>query len=548
MRSDSQNPEKIRWRSWRRALLVALASLSAAVAAVAPASAVAWGGSELQPLLARAASVTPARSVAVIVQFKRGVSEARAEQTIRALGGQITGTVPFINAVGATLPASAAGRLGHSRLVRNVSDNAPVRSQSAPFNPFALFGPIVATNNLQTTYPGTVYAPQTWNQERLTGFGVGVAVIDTGVDGNLPDFQTSSANSTSRVIASAVVDPSSGSATDGYGHGTMVAGIIAGNGLDRASSDPLYGQYVGIAPAANLISIKVGDNEGNASLLDVIDGIEFAIAHQAAYNIRVINLSLESTVAESYLTDPLDAAVESAWDHGIVVVVSAGNLGTASDAVDFSPGNDPYVITVGATDDQGTTSQSGDTVASWSSQGTTQDGFSEPNVYAPGASVTSTLAPGSVFSQLCPSCIVGGQYITAGGTSFAAPVVSGAVADMLQAHPLETPDQVKAALMATANPLASDPAAREIAIDQAVNWIGFPADQGLTPSTLLDGLGNLIGSLSGWTQTTWQQATGSLAAGWARSSWSCATCEAGSGVTESRSSWSRSSWSAIWSN
>ena len=150
---------------------------------------------------------------------------------------------------------------------------------------------------------------------------------------------------------------------------------------------------MGVAPDANLISIKASDDDGNATVLDVIDGIQFAVDHKADYNIRVLNLSLESTVAESYKTDPLDAAVEAAWFKGIFVVAAAGNRGAGPDAVSYAPGNDPYVVTVGAVDDKGTKDITDDEPTSWSSRGTTQDGFAKPDIYAPGASIVSNLAP-----------------------------------------------------------------------------------------------------------------------------------------------------------
>ena len=223
---------------------------------------------------------------------------------------------------------------------------------------------------------------------------MGVAVIDTGIAGDLPDFRISSTDKRSRVIGSAVVNPDATTAGDRYGHGTHVAGIIAGDSDGRDVGDSKKGRFSGVAPGANLVSIKVSDDEGNATVLDVIAGIQFAMDHKAEYNIRVLNLSLESTVAESYKTDPLDAAVEAAWFDGIFVVAAAGNRGPGGDAVRFAPGNDPYIVTVGAVDDQGTKEIGDDLPATWSSRGTTQDGFSKPDIYAPGAKIVSTLAPG----------------------------------------------------------------------------------------------------------------------------------------------------------
>ena len=156
---------------------------------------------------------------------------------------------------------------------------------------------------------------------------------------------------------------------------------------------------MGVAPKANLISIKASDDDGNATVLDVIAGMQFAVDHKAEYNIRVLNLSLESTSIESYKTDPLDAAVEAAWYKGIFVVAAAGNRGPGDDSVSHAPGNDPYVVTVGAVDDQGTKEIADDTPTSWSSRGTTQDGFAKPDIYAPGANIVSNLAPKSKYAD-----------------------------------------------------------------------------------------------------------------------------------------------------
>ena len=251
-----------------------------------------------------------------------------------------------------------------------------------------------------------------------------------------------------------MVDPNATTADDTYGHGTAVAGLVAGNGWYRDSGDPLYGQYAGTAPDANLISIKVSDDSGNATTLDAIYGLQFAVDHKSAYNIRVVNLSFRSMSAQSYTTDPLDAAVEQAWLHGITVVAAAGNLGSAPDAVSYAPANDPYVITVGATDSQGTASPSDDVEASWSSSGVTQDGISKPDVLAPGAHIVTTLATGSSFAGACPTCVIGGSYFQLSGTSLAAPIVAGIAADLLAAHPRWTPAMVKGAIVNTATPIS----------------------------------------------------------------------------------------------
>jgi serine protease AprX len=382
-----------------------------------------------------------------------------------------------------------------------------------------------------------------------------VAVIDTGIDGALADFRVASGDSRSRVVGSAVTNPNATTAADTYGHGTHVAGILAGNGNLREAGDPLVGGYVGVAPEANLISIKVSDDSGAATVLDVIYGLQFAVDHKAEYNIRVVNLSLESTVAQSYRVDPLDAAVESAYFHGILVVAAAGNHGATEDAANYAPGNDPFALSVGAVDDQGTQGRGDDVFTEWSSVGRTQDGFAKPEIGAPGAHIVSTLPRSSAFASLCPSCIVDGEYIRAGGTSMAAPVVSGVAALMLELHPEWTPDEVKSTLIATGRNLDGgvDEANAQAAISTATPASG--ANEGVVANDLVDAAsGEIDYTRSSWSRSSWSSVEpDSLVAGWTRSSWSC-TC---SGSEEdavdptrsswSRSSWSRSSWSTKWS-
>src|SRR6185436_17638622 len=159
------------------------------------------------------------------------------------------------------------------------------------------------------------------------------------------------------------------------------------------------------------ISVKIADDEGNATVLDAIYGLQFAIDHKDEFNIKVANLSFESADLQSPSEDPLGAAAEAAWFAGITVVAAAGNRGDAEGAAQHAPGNDPYVITVGALDDQGTRSRGDDAIASWSSRGLTEDGLAKPDIYASGSHIVSTLAPNSAFSQLCDYCIVADNYL-----------------------------------------------------------------------------------------------------------------------------------------
>jgi serine protease AprX len=534
-------PCRIRWSLTNGASLaiVAATALLAAVSVIAlthstTASSEAATGIA-SPSLVRLADNHPGRSVEVIVQFQNGVDVSVAHTLVRSNGGRVTGDLPIINGLAVQTSAANAAKLAGSKGVRVVSLNATVKRNAV--------GPIDASL-LQTSYPDSVRAPRAWNS--ATGEGVGVAVIDTGVAGTLADFRESQSNSTSRVVATVATNPYATSDNDSYGHGTHVAGIIAGNSNNRPSSDPLRGDYVGIAPDANLISIKAADEKGDATVLDVIYGLQFAVDNKDTYNIRVVNLSLESSQAQSYKTDPLDAAAEAAWFNGIVVVAAAGNRGTAADAVRYAPGNDPYVISVGAVDDQGTKNTLDDTLADWSSRGTTQDGFAKPDVVAPGAHIVSNLAPNSQFTALCPSCIVDGQYIRAGGTSMSAPVVSGAVADLLQLHPGYTPDQVKGAILASGRKI-SDQQTQEVSVDQLIAAAPGVSNQGLTPNTLIDRkTGNIDYTRSSWSRSSWSRSSWSRSS-WSRSSWSCACSKTNSGTIDpTRSSWSRSSWSTSW--
>ena len=354
---------------------------------------------------------------------------------MEAAGGTITRRLPLVDGLVTDLPAAAAVRLAAHDAVKAVSLNAAVESSGA-IDPTAL----------KTSFNQSIRADRSWGMG-TTGKGVGVAVLDTGIAGGHPDFRVSETDTRSRVIATAVTNPGATRAGDSYGHGTHVAGLIAGNAANRDAGDPLRGRYAGVAPDAHLISVKVDDGHGATTLADVIAGLQFVVDFKDEYNIRVANLSLRSSVAESYRTDPLDAAVEQAWFAGIVVVAAAGNGGAAAGSVGFSPGNDPHVITVGAVDDMATKDVGDDRLTTWSSRGMTQDGFEKPEVVAPGAHLVSTLAPGSYYAEQCPTCVVDGEYLRIGGTSMAAALVSGEVADLLQAYPNWTPQQVKATIV-----------------------------------------------------------------------------------------------------
>ena len=309
-------------------------------------------------------------------------------------------------------------------------------------------------------------------QYGLDGTGVGVAIIDSGVF-NHDDLQKAGGLG-SRIVYSESFISGDTSTNDAYGHGTHVAGIVAGNGHDSASGYPT--QYIGVAPNANIINLRVLDANGSGTDSQVIAAIQRAIQLKSTYNIRVINLSLGRNIYESYTLDPVCQAVEAAWKAGIVVVVAAGNdgrdnsYGTQGYATIQAPANDPNVITVGATKTNGTPGRLDDTVASYSSKGPTLlDHVVKPDLVAPGNKIVSLASPGSTLvtsftslniqpittctlSLLGSTCTTGlsGKYTRLSGTSMATPIVAGAAALMFQKDPTLTPDTIKARMMKTA--------------------------------------------------------------------------------------------------
>ena len=478
----------------------------------------------VQPALLRLAATRPDTRVRVIVQAQGSTAPVRA--ALARLGGRVTDNLSLIHAVVATLPARAVPQLAQARGVRYVSpDGAVVKSSYT----------CCSATTLTESYAQSIHASDVWGTDK--GTGVGVAVVDSGVHLGT-DFTT--ALSTTRVMAQVKFNSATNSMADAYGHGTHVAGIIGGNGATSS------GGYVGVAPDVNLINVKVSDDTGNAAVSDVVNGLQWVYNNAVTDNIRVVNLSLNSTVADSYQVDPLDAAVETLWNAGIVVVVSAGNNGTSNAGVVYAPANDPFVLTVGAVNDQGTASTSDDTLASFSSYGTlpvsTTAGLttnlSKPDLVAPGVNIISVLASnGATLAKAHAANVVNSSYFRMSGTSMAAPMVSGAAALLLQANPLLTPNQVKYRLMSTATPLSSTAStgAGEVNVAAAIaSTSTASANANLAAAASLQG-GNpaaLWGSAS-WGSASWGSASWGSAS-WGSASWGSA-------------SWGSASWgSASW--
>ena len=489
----------------------------------------------------------PGRAVEAIVRFDAGVPAARGRAVLRAHGATVTRDLHLINGFGARLAAGGAAALAHEPEVAAVTLNSSVATTAVDAGaqldgPGALDGdgPVAALDGLDSAFVQSTRTDHLWARTGSTGQGIRVAVLDTGVAGDAVDF--TNRDGSSRVVATAVTNPDATDDEDHVGHGTHVAGLVAGNSSVRPRSDALRNQHFGTAPGSDIVSVKVSDDAGATSVLDVIYGLQFAVDHAKRYRIRVVNLSLSALDPGDPATDPLDAAVDAAWLHGLVVVAAAGNRGSADDAVDYAPGNDPFAITVGAVDDQGTKSTGDDALTSWSSRGTTQDGTAKPDVVAPGAHVVSVLAPDSDYAARCPACVTGdGQYLRLGGTSSAAPIVAGIAADLIALHPGWTPDQVKGALTSTLRHTA-DGRGQEVDASRADRARGarLTANADAVPSQLIDpATGDIDPTRASWSRASWSRAS------WSRASWSC-DCAGliGDAAQPVRASWSRASWSS----
>jgi serine protease AprX len=450
---------------------------------------------------------------------------------VNGLGGTVVNPLPIINGVEADVPTVDLGLLGLTPGLLITSD-LPVSIESV--------GASAPSRAPAAVFPQTTGATQLWAQG-VTGQGVAVAVLDTGID-PLPDFA-------GRLIDGVDLTGGGNPFQDSYGHGTFVAGLIAGNG---ASSG---GQYTGEAPGANLVSVKTAGPSGTTDMATVILGVGWTVAHEASDHIGVLNMSLGMRPFTSTVLNPLDMAVEAAWRSGITVVVSAGNAGPFNGTI-LSPGDDPLVITAGALDDQGTAAAADDTIPAFSSVGpTAQDGWFKPDLVAAGRSVVSLRAPGSTIDQQNPSARIGSGNFVGSGTSFSAAVTSGAAALLLQNASLTgQPNAIKALLLGTAaagpvgNPFVDGhgslnvyAAATSGPITLSQSAPTVPTLPGVTvPLEATWSVGSWNGSLwggSGWTGgfvgTTWNGTT------WNGTTWNGTTWN---GTTWNGTTWNGTTW------
>ena len=368
---------------------------------------------------------------------------------IEDLGGevmQVFGTIPGCSV---RIPADRVDELLADESIQQIDWNAPVQ-----------FSMDVARTAAQASDPQT--SGQHGSTGQLNGGGVTIALVDSGVRthpdlGNLagcvdlisnPLTNSEDPYQSTAMLAGTLADCTP--LSDPFGHGTHIAGILIGDG---GRSNELY---AGIAPDADLISVRVLDHEGMADVADVITGIDWVVQNKDAYEIDILSLSLGGPFYVPAADDPLVQAVEAAWDAGIVVVVSAGNLGTYGNFTITRPGNSPKVITVGSLTDWNSLVLPDDMKSSYSSMSPTLiDGYLKPDLVAPGNRIISTRAPGSTLDELLEpmGAVFANHYLEMSGTSMAAPIVAATAALMLENEPNLNPDTIKARLMLTADPL-----------------------------------------------------------------------------------------------
>src|SRR4051794_4662768 len=477
---------------------------------------------------------SPGAKFAVIVQSKSDRPSTALAGDVRSAENATPGAERGVRRSYSSLSAVSAELTGWQILLLQR------RSDIVAITPDAPVDPVMPSGGAPTgEYKNAEMWRQSVNIASLAGGPQAptVAIVDSGID------TTKTGDFGNRIVASVSLSSRApGAAGDQEGHGTMVAGIVGGN----APGHP------GAAPGARLIDVHTANAKGQSSTGDIIAACDWILQHKDQYGIRVVNFSLVSTPSTSFVVDPVDRAVEQLWFAGVVVVAAAGNYGDDGSAVDMShaPGNDPFVLTVGAVDQNQTPSTADDTAAPWSAFGHTKDGFAKPEVSAPGRYLIMPVPAGAYIPGLEPGRIVAPGYMWMSGTSFAAPIVSGAAAQILARNPGWTPDQVKGALMLTAHFLPKAAFAAGVGeIDAAAaaavgtppdpnkslsGFIGTDSRTGLPQFDAKSWLSTIRSSAS-WSSASWSSASWSSAS-WSSASWSSASW--------SSASWSSASWSS----
>ena len=516
-------------RDGRRFAMAALAALTLVV----PLSAGADNGGQgkptfVSPGLLEKADKNPGQKLHVIVQSTDGTSGAVS--SVDGLGADIRRRLQSANAIAIDITAGKLASLAKKSGLTITPDSTVQLSGS------------LSSNQL---WPYTSGTSSLWGSpSNPAPQAPAIAVVDSGIAANRSDFD--SGNRVAAQVNLSSMTPNSPG--DGRGHGTFVAGIAAGS----ASG------YAGAAPNAKVVSLDVMDDTGTARTSDVIAACDWILANKSAYNIRVANFSLHSGARNHFYNDPLDRAVERLWFNGVFVVAAAGNYGSPAgpSGVMYAPGNDPFVMTVGAIDLGASAYSFDDTAAPWSAWGSTEDGFSKPEIGAAGRYMIGPVPTTTTLVSQRPDHVVSPGYMELSGTSFAAPVVAGAAAQVLARHPGWTPDQVKGALMETARPLSSL-VGKALGVG-GVNaykaaMLSYAPNPNLALRTYVTSSGTggeLRFDAASWLAAV--QASASWAdASWADASWADASWSAASWADASwaEASWADSSWAdASWAD
>ena len=525
----------------------------AAMVMVTPVAATAGGSTSSNGIkayltsgLLRAAQSKPNATFDVIVQGKSTASVASDVANVRSQnpgkGAGLRKKYVSISGVAAQLTGKQIVSLAKRAYISSITTDAQVVLSGGFSN--------------KQRWPYVSGVAQSWNASTAAS-APAIAVVDSGVDASRADFG-------GRVVKQVnLTSIAPNSAGDGRGHGTFVAGIAAG------SADG----YAGASPYSKIVSIDVMDDNGMAMTRDVIAAADWILQYKGTYNIRVANFSLHNSSWASIMFDPLDRAVEKLWFNGVVVVAAAGNYGVdgAPSGVPYAPGNDPFVITVGADDVDGSVSTNDDFAAPWSAYGYTLDGFAKPDVAAPGRYMVGPVSTTATLTLERPTNVVAPGYMQLSGTSFAAPVVASAAAQILAAHPSWTPDQVKGALMLTAKPAAgAAPLSVGVGVVdvQKAIAVSSPPNPNLALNKFLvsasGGSGKVFDAASwassaqadaSWASASWASASWASAswssASWASASWASASWASASWASDSAAtaSWADASWaSASWAD
>ncbi|HEX7166252.1 MAG TPA: S8 family peptidase [Acidimicrobiales bacterium] len=477
---------KNRGISWS---VAALASLMAVVA-LAPIGLPAARAATASTQTASTASVT---STAIDPSLISGTGRAQvvisavegredeAARLVEETGGRVGKRLAIVDGFSAEVQLPLASQFTTSGAFRTVTPNSSIQFEEYTYD----------DGTTASNFARSAGATAAWAQGNL-GQGVGVAVIDTGV-GGMNDFA-------GRVVYGPDLS-GEGTTIDSYGHGTVMAGAIAGSGADSALR--LGGAYTGVAPKATIVAVKTAGRNGVTDVSTMLEAMHWVSAYKDQFNIRVVNLSWGTSSTQDPAVDPLNYAVQRLWSQGIVVVVAAGNSGPNAGTI-TKPGDDPVVLTVGAYDDKQNSDPADDSMASWSSRGPTAQGLSKPDIVAPGRTLVTTRAFGSRVEAENPKALLAPSYIKGSGTSQAAAVTSGLVALMLSKRPDLTPDQVKFLLKSTGGRMG-DNISSNIQGAGRVNLgaaLAAPATAAPVQTLTATGLGSLDASRGGrWVET-----------------------------------------------